>query len=82
MTLEELKEDPETKAKVIGDPPAELLLKLHEGGLIDSYVLFSLGDEGIAKDYPAYRLENREKLEAYLDKFVMPPAPAKERSPS
>jgi len=82
MTLEKLKEDPKTKAKVLGDPPAELLLKLQEGGLIDSYVLFSLGDEGIAKDYPAYRLENREKLEAYLDKFVMPPAPAKERSPS
>jgi hypothetical protein len=39
-------------------------------------VLFSLGDEGIAKDYVAYRTKNRAKLETYMDKFVMPPAPA------
>jgi hypothetical protein len=39
-------------------------------------VLFSLGDDGIASDYKAYRAANRSKLEEYLDKFVMPPAPA------
>jgi tetratricopeptide (TPR) repeat protein len=50
-----------------------LLLKLYEAGLIDAYVLFSLGDDGIAKDYIAYRTSNRAKLEQYMDKFVMPP---------
>jgi len=54
------------------------LPKLYEAHLIDSYVLFSLGDDGIAKDYIAYRAKNRVKLEAYMDKFVMPPAPARQ----
>jgi Flp pilus assembly protein TadD len=75
--FETLKEDPKTKAQVIGDPAAGLLLKLYEAGLIDAYVLFSLGDEGIAMDYAAYRVMNRDKLEIYIDKFVMPPAPPK-----
>jgi hypothetical protein len=38
-------------------------------------VLFSLGDDGIAQDYKAYRVKNRDKLETYMDSFVMPPAP-------
>jgi hypothetical protein len=54
------------------------LLKLHEAGVIDPYVLFSLGDDGIAKDYKSYRAKNRAKLEEYMDKFVMPPAPGKQ----
>jgi hypothetical protein len=40
-------------------------------------VLFSLGDDGIAEDYVAYRAKNRVKLETYMDAFVMPPAPTK-----
>jgi hypothetical protein len=54
-----------------------LLLRLHQAGLLESYVLFRLGDEGIAKDYSAYRAKNRAKLEEYMDKFVVPPAPTK-----
>jgi hypothetical protein len=74
--LEKLKADTKT-ARLLADNPAALLLNLHEAGLIDPYVLFSLGDDDIAKDYVAYRAKNREKLETYMDKFVMPPAPAK-----
>jgi tetratricopeptide (TPR) repeat protein len=74
--LEKLKADTKT-ARLVADNPAALLLKLHEGGLIDPYVLFSLGDGDIAKDYAAYRAKNRDKLETYMDKFVMPPAPVK-----
>lgn len=74
--LEQLKADPNTAKLVTDNPPAGLLLKLHEASLIDPYVLFSLGDDGIAKDYLAYRAKNRAKLETYMDKFVMPPAPA------
>jgi hypothetical protein len=37
-------------------------------------VLFSLGDTGIARDYAAYRANNRKKLEDYMDRFVVPPA--------
>jgi tetratricopeptide (TPR) repeat protein len=75
--LEKLKEDTKTAELVAGNASASLLLKLHEAGLLDAYVLFSLGDDGIAKDYPAYRAADRDKLESYMDKFVMPPAPAK-----
>jgi tetratricopeptide (TPR) repeat protein len=75
--LEKLKGDTKTEKLVTDNPSAGLLLKLYESGLMDPYVLFSLGDEGIAKDYLAYRASHREKLEAYMDKFVMPPAPAK-----
>jgi hypothetical protein len=57
---------------VSADPIAPLLLKLSEAGLLDCYVLFSLGDDGIVKDYPIYRAQHRDKLEAYLDSFVMP----------
>ena len=74
--LERLKEDKKGDEQVAGNPVAGLLLKLYEAGLIDSYVLFSLGDDGIAKDYIAYRAKNRVKLEDYLDRFVLPPAPA------
>ena len=76
--LEKLKKDKKTAELVTGDPVAGLLLKMHDAGLIDPYVLFSLGDDGIAKDYIAYRIRNRDKLEAYMDKFVMPPAPTKQ----
>jgi tetratricopeptide (TPR) repeat protein len=75
--LEKLKEDKKGRQLVTVDPVAGLLLKLYEAGLIDPYVLFSLGDDGIAEDYIAYRAKNRVKLEAYMDKFVIPPAPAR-----
>ncbi len=74
--LERLKEDKKGAELVATDPVAGLLLKLHEAGLIDPYVLFSLGDDEIVKDYKTYRAKNRGKLESYMDKFVMPPAPA------
>jgi tetratricopeptide (TPR) repeat protein len=72
--LQELRDDKKTADLVVNDPTAGLLLKLQEAGLVDAYVLFSLGDDDIAKDYLAYRAKNRDKLEAYMDKFVMPPA--------
>ena len=56
------------------DPSQDLLLKLHHSGLIQPYVLFSLGDSGIARDYDGYRADHRQKLEAYLEQFVVPPA--------
>jgi tetratricopeptide (TPR) repeat protein len=75
--LEKLNADTKAVKLATDNPTADLLLKLYESSLMDPYVLFSLGDEGIAKDYLAYRASNRDKLETYMDKFVMPPAPAK-----
>ena len=73
--LEALKAKKEAAGRIASDPSAALLLKLHEAGLLDPYVLFSLGDDGIAKDYNAYRAKNRDKLETYMDKFVIAPTP-------
>lgn len=75
--LEKLKGDIETAELVTEDQPLLLLLKLHQAGVLEPYVLFRLADEGIAKDYPNYRAKNRDKLEEYLDKFVVPPTPVR-----
>jgi tetratricopeptide (TPR) repeat protein len=72
--FEKLKNDKKTAELFRNDASAALLLKLHRAGLIEPYVLFSLGDAGIARDYAGYRASNRKKLEEYLDKFVVPPA--------
>jgi tetratricopeptide (TPR) repeat protein len=72
--LEKSREDRQTAIRLTHDPNSSLLMKLYEDGLIHSYVLFSLGDTGIARDYAAYRAKNRDKLEQYMDKFVLPPA--------
>jgi tetratricopeptide (TPR) repeat protein len=77
QVLDKLKQDPKSSEHIADDPSASLLLKLRDAGFLDAYVLFSLGDDGIARDYIAYRNKNRDKLESYMDKFVMPPAPAK-----
>jgi tetratricopeptide (TPR) repeat protein len=77
QVLDTLKHDPKSSEQVARDPSTSLLLKLRDAGLLNAYVLFSLGDDDIARDYNAYRSKNRDKLETYMDKFVMPPAPAK-----
>jgi tetratricopeptide (TPR) repeat protein len=78
--LKKLLENKKTADVVTNNTMAELLVKLQDAGLIDAYVLFSLGDDDIAKDYIPYREKNRDKLEAYMDKFAIPPAPAAKNS--
>jgi tetratricopeptide (TPR) repeat protein len=75
--LEKLRGNIDTAEQVTEDQSLLLLLKLRQAGVLEAYVLFRLGDEGIAKDYPAYRAKHRDKSEEYMDKFVVPPAPAK-----
>jgi hypothetical protein len=52
------------------DPMLERLVKLHDEGLIEAFVLFARADQGIAEDYPAYRKGNRDKLQRYLLEYV------------
>ncbi len=54
------------------DPGLANLLKLDDEGLIEAYILLARPDEGIAKDYVAYREKNREKLFDYLARHVAP----------
>jgi tetratricopeptide (TPR) repeat protein len=70
--LQNLTAQEATAALVRDDANATLLLRLYQAGLVEPYVLFSLGDREIAADYPDYRTKNRAKLEAYLSTFVVP----------
>jgi Flp pilus assembly protein TadD len=51
--------------------PLENLMKLNDAGLIEAYVLFVRPDDGIGRDYIAYRKSNRDKLRQYWLKFVI-----------
>ncbi len=53
------------------EPSLALLLKLKEDGLIESYVLLSAPDAGIAQDYRAYRDAHGDLLRMYVTKFVI-----------
>jgi len=52
-------------------PALENLRKLSDAGLIEAYVLFARPDEGIVRDYAAYRKANRDKLTQYWLQFAI-----------
>jgi hypothetical protein len=51
------------------------LKRLNDADVLEAYVLLSAADEGIAKDYPAYRAAHRDRLNAYLREFIVGPRP-------
>jgi len=53
------------------EPSLANLLKLHEAGLLEAYVLLGRPDAGIARDYEAYRQTNRDKLRQYVSEYVI-----------
>jgi len=57
------------------DPSLELLAKFEEEEMLAPFVLLTHADEGIAEDYSAYREAHRDKLIAFLDRYLVPPAP-------
>lgn len=59
------------KIKSMDDPSLANLLKLQQADLIEAYVLFARADEGIARDYAAYRKANRDKLRRYWAEMVI-----------
>jgi tetratricopeptide (TPR) repeat protein len=46
------------------------LLKLQKADLLEAYVLIAMPDEGIAKDYVAYRQRYRDKLRQYFVDYI------------
>jgi tetratricopeptide (TPR) repeat protein len=72
--LEKLSSDKNFSEWIRSHQSLGLLLNLYQAGLMEPYVLFSLGDAGIARDYEGFRAENRSRLEEYLKRFVVPPA--------
>jgi hypothetical protein len=53
------------------DPALLTLVELRDQGLLEPYVLFARADEGIVKDYPAYRDAHGDKLRLYLLDWVI-----------
>jgi len=51
-------------------PSIANLLKVHNAGLLEAYVLLAKPDAGIARDYAEYRKNNRDKLRRYLNEYV------------
>lgn len=68
MTLEVSHDDPATRAE-LGDLP-----KLSDEDMLSAYVLLCTPDEGLAKDYVAYRREHRAQLHEFLRRYVVVPA--------
>jgi tetratricopeptide (TPR) repeat protein len=53
------------------DPSLQVLRKLEKEGLLESFVLLALPDEGIAKDFVPYRKSNIENLRRYVKQYVL-----------
>ena len=53
------------------DPSLEKLVKLFKADLIEAYIFFTRLDEGIVRDYAAYKKSNRNKLQLYWNDFVI-----------
>ena len=53
------------------DPSLERLVKLFKADLIEAYVFFTRLDEGIVRDYAAYKKSNRAKLQLYWNDVVI-----------
>lgn len=58
-----------------------VLVNLYNAGLLEPYILLNGVDEGISKDYVAYRAAHRDVLVRYLSEVVLPPAPADGTTP-
>jgi tetratricopeptide (TPR) repeat protein len=52
-------------------PSLAALVKLNEAGLLEPYIFFARADQGITRDYAAYRQANREKIRRYWKEFVI-----------
>ena len=64
------------------EPSLKYLLEIDKGGMIDCWILLNAADAGIRADYPAYRKDHRDLLAAYIDRYILHPAPEPASTPS
>jgi len=53
------------------NPSLAKLKKLNDEGLLEAYILLARPDPGIAKDYPDYLKQHRDKLRRYVVEYVL-----------
>lgn len=63
-------EEQKGKARNV-DPSLQIIGKLDKEGLLEAFILLALPDEGIAKDFKAYRTTNIENLRRYVKQYVL-----------
>ena len=66
-SLDAQKKDGRTSA----DASLQVLAKLDKEGLLESFILLALPDEGIASDFGDYRRTNVENLRKYVKQYVL-----------
>jgi hypothetical protein len=54
-------------------PQVGTLADLKNAGLLESWILLSGSDAGIARDYAGYRAAHHEYLRTYIEKYVIRP---------
>lgn len=59
------------KEQNLSNPQFEILQKLDNEGLLESYILMAQADEGIAQDHAEYLKANRAKLRQYVLNYVI-----------
>jgi hypothetical protein len=69
--IKSYEEQQKKNSKSVPDPSLQTLAKLDKEGLLESYILLALPDEGIAQDYPAYRRTNLADLRRYVNEYVL-----------
>jgi tetratricopeptide (TPR) repeat protein len=75
MVVGQVKEGIKKKEIKQLDPALAMLVKLADEELLEPFVLVSRADQGIARDYPAYRDAHREKIRQYINEWLIHPAP-------
>jgi len=71
MALQSVRAQQKDKGEMKLSPSLVSLMKLDDAGLLEPYIFFARANEGIARDYFAYRKANRAKLKEYWLKFVV-----------
>jgi tetratricopeptide (TPR) repeat protein len=66
MTVKEKKIKPDKL-----DESLRNLVTLYDAGMLDCWILISAPDQGIGRDYAAYRKDHRQLLYDYMDRFVV-----------
>ncbi len=58
------------------DPSLRDLVLIGRDGMLEPFILLNLADQGIARDYDAYRTQHREQIHAYIEKYLVHPRAA------
>ena len=67
-------DEQEAKGQPIKDPQVATIRGLRDKGLLEAYVLLHAPSAGISRDYPAYRAEHRDRLQAYMEAMIVMPS--------